>query len=104
MGRIEYDYIVFEWDDNKNISNQEKHGLSFETALTIFFDSNCLTKMDFVQDGEQRWKTLGMLADTMVILFVGHVVFDDKLGREVVRIITARRATPHEEKSYYVGH
>lgn len=43
MGRIEHKYYAFEWDDAKNLSNQKKHGLSFETAVNAFFDEHCLT-------------------------------------------------------------
>ncbi len=104
MGKVEFDFMVFEWDDNKNAINKTKHGLSFETAISAFFDENCLTLTDFVKDGEQRWRTLGRLSNKMIILFVGHLVYDDELGREVIRIITARQATKHEERDYYVGY
>ncbi len=33
MGKVEFDFMVFEWDDNKNAINKTKHGLSFETAI-----------------------------------------------------------------------
>lgn len=103
MASVEFEFIVFEWDDNKNRINKDKHGITFDTALTAFFDENCLMKTDYVEDGEQRWKTLGKI-ENKVVLFIGHLVFDDELGREVIRIITAREATAHEEKQYYVGY
>lgn len=104
MSIVEFDYIVFEWDDNKNASNKIKHGLSFETALFAFFDEKSITLTDFVKDGEQRWKTLGKLPNDSIILFIGHLVYDDETGREVIRIITARQATKNEEREYYVSY
>ena len=103
MTIIKKDYISFEWNDAKNESNKLKHGVSFETALTIFFDEKHLVQKDFVQSGEQRWKALGRVENSMLILFVGHIYTADT-GEEVIRIITARRATTHEEKEYYGNH
>jgi uncharacterized DUF497 family protein len=101
MTKIDYGYVAFEWDDSKNAINQVKHGISFETALTIFFDDNSLIQQDYIQDGEQRWKALGRVKNSMLILFVGHTYQDVDTGQEIIRIITARQATPHEEKEYY---
>ncbi len=103
MGRIEHKYYAFEWDDAKNLSNQKKHGLSFETAVNAFFDEHCLTAMDVVQDGEQRWKTLGQV-DGAMVLFIGHVIFDENEEREVIRLITARQATKDEQRGYYANY
>lgn len=102
MPRIDYGHTTFEWDDAKNTSNKLKHKVSFEAALTVFFDQNHLTQTDFVKDGEQRWRTVGMAENTL-ILFIGHLVYDDD-GTEVIRIITARKATAHERKEYYGNH
>ncbi len=99
MAYLEYEYIDFEWDDNKAESNQRKHNVSFELAIQAFFDENCITQTDFIKDGEQRWKTLG-LVNGVVLLFVGHLLYNDD-EKEVVRIITARKATAHERKEYY---
>ena len=104
MGRVEYAHTVFEWDDDKNISNKKKHGLFFETAIAAFFDEHSLTETDFIQNNEQRWKTIGMAPDSIMILFIGHVIFDDEIGREVIRVITARKATLNEERTYYVSY
>ena len=99
MPKFNHSHTIFEWDDNKNASNKIKHKLSFDVALTIFSDQNHLTKKDFIKDGEQRWKTIG-IAENTLILFIGHLVYDDE-GTEVIRIITARKATAHERKEYY---
>jgi Ribonuclease toxin, BrnT, of type II toxin-antitoxin system len=50
----------YEWDENKNDSNLEKHGLSFETASLVFDDPNALSIPDRIENGEERWQTIGM--------------------------------------------
>lgn len=100
MTRIEHEFFIVEWDDNKNLKNQAKHHVSFEVAELIFWDENCLTETDFIKDGEQRWRSIGN-AGNNVVLFVGHLYFDDEEGKEVFRIITARPATSFERKEYY---
>lgn len=103
MAVKDYDFIYFEWDDNKSQSNENKHGLNFETAHYAFFDPQILSIPDEPVDGEQRWRTIARLADSFVALYIGHLydVDDDK---EYVRIITARQATPHEQEAYYANH
>jgi uncharacterized DUF497 family protein len=44
----------FEWDENKNLSNQRKHGLSFEEAAQAFHDPFLFTVQDRIEDGEYR--------------------------------------------------
>ncbi len=38
--------MIFEWDENKNISNKKKHGISFEIAIRVFLDENRIEKYD----------------------------------------------------------
>ena len=102
MTKIEYDYLVFLRDDKKNKINPAKHGIAFEDAVPVFFNDYVLTQSHSIVEGEQRWRTLGRMKDT-VILFIGHLIYDDEMDREVIRIITVRQATPTEEKIYY-GH
>jgi hypothetical protein len=98
--------IRFEWDEVKNLSNQRKHGISFEEASQVFLDPLHVAVVDRVVDREQRWQTLGMArrpAGSLLLLLVAHTVRED-LARgifiEVVRIISARKATPEERKNY----
>ena len=50
----------FEWDENKNIKNQEKHGVSFEEAETVFFDEDAwLEYDDDHSELEDRFRILG---------------------------------------------
>lgn len=90
--------MIFEWDQNKNSANTAKHNISFETALLVFFDEFQRTLFDRTEKGEDRWHTLGM-AGGVVLLLVVHTSRDEN-GEEIIRIISARRATRKERISY----
>lgn len=90
--------MQYEWDDNKNKTNQIKHGVSFETAQRVFEDPYILSRQDNHETGEQRWQSLGVI-DGIVILFVAHTYRLHK-NIEVIRIISARKATKRERESY----
>lgn len=91
----------FEWDENKNIVNQSKHDVSFELASEVFDDPFHQSIADRVEGGEQRWQTMGLVRG-IVLLIVAHTWQDDD-GGEVVRIISARKATRKEKRSYENG-
>lgn len=93
--------IEFEWDEQKNSSNQRKHGLSFEEAARVFFDPLCLRQQDRYENGEERWQALGAVYGVAVLL-VAHTQRDSE-GGEVIRIISARRATKAERRYYEQG-
>ena len=89
--------MLFEWDDNKNIKNKKKHKISFEVAKLVFEDPLAYSKPDeFVQD-EERYNTLGMVGN--VVLFVVHT-YRFQAGKEVIRLISARKATSYERRLY----
>lgn len=90
--------ICFEWDKNKNDSNLKKHKISFEVATRVFADPNAVSKQDRFENGEYRWQTLGMVGGCLVVL-VAHTVFIDN-NTEIIRIISARKATSQERKYY----
>ena len=92
----------FEWDERKEQRNVAKHGVSFDTARRIFDDPNHLSIQDRHEEGEERWQTLG-LAGGIVVLLVAHTWRDEGEGREVVRIISARKATTRERRRYEQG-
>ena len=87
----------FEWDENKNRSNVAKHKVSFGTAIAVFDDPFALSIQDRVVDAGERWQTSGMIDD--VILIVAHTWRDDG-GDEVIRLISARKATGNERRAY----
>jgi uncharacterized DUF497 family protein len=93
---------LFSWDEAKSRSNLRKHGVSFEAAKLVFDDPLHLTRRDRVENGEQRWHTIG-LAGGAVLLLVAHAVYEEADGEEHIRIISARRATKLERKIYEQG-
>lgn len=92
----------FTWDEAKNRSNQKKHdGIAFEEAAHVFHDPFRLTRQDRIENGEERWQTIGVVHGVTVLL-VAHTITEDDDGEtiEEIRIISARRATPKERKHY----
>lgn len=93
---------MISWDDAKNESNQRKHGISFAVALLVFDDPLHVTRHDRVENGEQRWQTVG-LAGGVALLLVAHTWRDVGNSGEHIRIISARRSTKLERKVYEQG-
>jgi uncharacterized DUF497 family protein len=91
-----------EWDERKDQRNRIKHGVSFETACLVFEDPNHLSIQDRHEEGEERWQTLG-LAGGIVVLLVAHTWREEDNGEEVMRIISARKATTRERRRYEQG-
>jgi uncharacterized DUF497 family protein len=89
----------FEWDEIKNQSNRNKHGVSFEEAQTVFDDPMHLSKLDYrFSYFEERWITIGTTQKSS-ILVVANLFFSDE-GEEIIRIISARPANPKEKADY----
>jgi len=88
----------FEWDEAKSESNKTKHNIDFETAELIFDDPFCISFVERVDEGEERWHAIGMIEDILVIVAV-HTYRVEGTD-EVIRIISSRRATSHERKLY----
>jgi uncharacterized DUF497 family protein len=85
----------FEWDPEKARRNLKKHGVAFDEAVKAFYDPLSATFDDpDHSDEEQRYITIGFSSQGR-LLVVGHT----ERG-EVVRIISARRATAHERKKH----
>jgi len=98
--------VEFTWDDRKNRANQKKHGISFETAILVFDDPLNVSAQDREVDGEPRWRTIGMV-NGIHMLLVAHTI-DLDLDRsnddeEVIRILSARKATRRERRIYAQG-
>lgn len=93
---------MFSWDNNKGIGNLAKHGVSFEAAKLVLDDPLHVSRQDRVENGQQRWQTIGLVADC-VLLLAAHTWFDEDDGAEHIRIISARRATKIERKIYEQG-
>ena len=92
--------VKFEWDPNKNEINKKKHGLSFETAREVFYDEFAILFDDpDHSDEEDRFLIIGE-TKTEQICIVSHCYRDNE---NVVRIISARRATRAEQRTYLDG-
>ena len=89
--------IRFVWDRNKAESNRRKHGVTFEEARTVFYDdfAQLVPDPDHSKD-EDRFILLGRSSE-MRILIVCHCYRESD---SEIRIISARKATKREQKSY----
>lgn len=87
--------MALQWDELKRLLNSAKHGVDFED-ITPFFEGPVLIRYDHRDSyGEDRWMGTGHVDG--VTLFVVYTERD----HDQIRIISARRATKHEEKQYY---
>jgi uncharacterized DUF497 family protein len=84
----------FEWDSAKELANRKKHGVDFRTAAKVFLDPYVIEFDDHDATGELRFNAIGLVDGRM--LFVTYTMRDD-----VVRIISARGAEPHEKRTYH---
>jgi len=90
-------YIHFEWDESKNKSNIKKHQISFEEAESVFYDPHARIIEDPEHsDIEERFILLG-LSKNLKLLIVCHCY---RSSDEIIRIISARRATKLESTNY----
>jgi len=89
--------LNFEWDEKKASANLKKHGVSFEEARTVFFDEQAkLIDDPDHSDDEDRFVLMG-LSSSLRIMVVCHCYRDTG---NVIRIISARKATTSESKFY----
>ena len=87
-------HVKYEWDEAKNRLNIQKHGIDFGDVVSMF-DRPMVTFLDQRRDyGEDRWLGIGMLR-----AMTAAVVFVERHG-DTIRIISARKATRHEENIY----
>jgi uncharacterized protein len=82
----------FEWDDGKAATNWKKHRVSFHLAREVFDDPNALEELDD-DSNEERWQRTGLTTGGVLL-----VVYTERGPRN--RIISARRATSHEQDRY----
>ncbi len=83
------------WDLTKADSNLKKHGVSFEEAATVIQSAMTVTVEDESSADEQRFVTIGMSVKLRVLMVI-HTYRDE----EEIRIISARKATKKEQKTY----
>jgi hypothetical protein len=90
--------LKFEWDPDKELENARKHGVSFHEAQSAFADELSLTIQDpDHSEGERRYLLLGV-SSAGRLLVVSHTERGDR-----IRLISARRATRSERRTYESG-
>jgi len=91
--------MKFEWDSKKEMLNIKRHKISFEQASYVFSDPYALSQYDVEHsDEEDRWVLLGQSLNQSLLVVVHK--FINETGTEIVRIISARKATKNEKKTY----
>jgi len=97
MYNVHMALLRFEWEPRKATANLKKHGISFEEAKSVFYDESAklISDPDHSED-EDRFILLGVSHSLRMIL-VCHCYRSEG---NVVRIISARKATPKESKAY----
>ena len=88
-------YMEIEYDPAKAKSNLKKHGVSFEEAATALYDPMALVQEDTDSIGENRWIFIGLSSQTNLLTVV-YTLREE----EIIRIISARKAT-RKEAEYY---
>ena len=90
-------YGDFEWDAAKARANVRKHRVTFEEAATVFLDDFAVPYQDPAH--HDRFVLIGMSLESNLLL----VIFAERAGGYLVRIISARRATRRERRAYEEG-
>lgn len=90
---------TFEWDPRKAATNLHKHGVGFEQATKVFSDPLALSIYDEEHsETEERWITLGRTETGTLVVVHTHREIND--NETLIRIISARKATKHEQQQY----
>lgn len=94
--------MIFEWDRQKDQANQTKHGIGFSTAAKVFADPDLILAEDRTDwGGELRWHAIGRAGGFEPVLVVVHVYRESLDEEEVIRIISARKASSRESRAYF---
>ena len=88
--------MKFEWDEVKRQANLRKRRLDFADAETVFAGATFTFEDDRFEYGEDRYITLGLLHGTVVV--IAHTEW-----KEVIRVISMRKATKNEQRIYFEG-
>ena len=100
MPGLHEQHFHFDWSEAKAAINFNKHGVSFELASSVLNDPRILTVADTEHsESEERWFSVG-LAGNGTMLSIAYLWAEAELGLVKIRLITARRATAQEIRSY----
>jgi hypothetical protein len=95
--------LLFEWDENKATENVKKHKVNFEEAKTVFNDPFLITFPDEAHsETEDRLISIGTAGPGRVLLIV-HTERQASQERLIVRLISGRKATASERRTYEEG-
>ena len=86
--------VKFEWDEQKNYANIDKHGVAFLDAENIFLSERVTAEDKRREYGENRMVTVGLIGKNVCV-----VVYT--LREDTIRIISARKANSRERRRYY---
>ncbi|MFN8490230.1 MAG: BrnT family toxin [Caldilineaceae bacterium] len=87
--------MQFEWDERKRRINLQKHGLDFRDVWKIFNAPLVIAPDERKDYGEERWTGIGVLQGQIVV-----IAFTER-AEETIRVISLRKAMPHERANYY---
>ena len=91
------DTIRFTWDEQKAKINQQKHNISFVEAKTVFYDENARLIHDPDHSSEEERFLILRLSNKFRLLLVVHCYRENE---DIIRIISARKATKNERNQY----
>ena len=91
-------FSQYQWDARKDAENRRKHGLSLEDGIPALEDRHAQSWIDDGVHEELRFVTLGMAYPNVLVVVTAEP------SEEVTRIISVRKAEPHEENWYRFGH
>jgi uncharacterized DUF497 family protein len=91
--------LHWKWDPNKDRINRQKHLVSFDTAILALNHPLSVTDDD-PYPWEPRQRTTGIVNSVLLVVVHTKPEFNSRYNVEVGRIISARRATPHERRIY----
>jgi uncharacterized DUF497 family protein len=88
--------MKFEWDEEKAAANLKIHGVSFREAIEVFFDPDAVEGFDSEHSiNEDRFYIIGFSSRRLL-----YVVYAERLGENVIRLISARKAEGKKQKEY----
>lgn len=91
---------TFEWDPGKAHDNRNKHDVAFDEAATVFRDSKALSTFDpDHSETEDRWITMGTSGKGRLLIVI-HTFHEESEDAVTIRIISSRKATKQETKTY----
>jgi uncharacterized DUF497 family protein len=91
---LEFPILVsFEWDENKRLSNVEKHGIDFVDCLDVFLDPDAFVYLSMRSETEKRYVITGRVRERSM-----SVVFTRR--GSLIRLISARVSRRNERRQY----